>query len=251
MELFNLPDLEVMQWVWIILAALLIGISKTGLSGLLILVIPLLASVFGGKASTGMILPMLIVGDVFALFYYKRNAARGDIIVLLPWTLVGLIFGVVVGEYINDVQFKGLIAISVLLCLIVLIYFEKKSNQFKVPEGKWFPRLTGILAGFTSMIGNAAGPLFSVYLLAKGVKKGNYLGLTAWFFFIVNITKVPLQVFAWKNITNQTVILTIVLIPAIAIGAVLGAYIVKKIDEKVFRYLIIGMTAIVSVKLFL
>jgi len=245
------PDLEMVQWAWIILAALLIGVSKTGISGLLTLVIPILAAVFGGKASTGIILPMLIVGDVFALFYYKHNAKREDILKLLPWTFMGLIFGLIVGGYINDEQFKSLIALSVLLCLFLLIYFEKKGDQLKIPDKTWLHASVGILSGFTSMIGNAAGPIFSVYLLAKGVDKVNFLGMTAWFFFIVNVTKLPMQVFIWHNITVQTFVLTGIMIPFIGIGAVFGAFIIKRINEKAFRYLIIAMTAIVSVKLFL
>ncbi|MEL7660925.1 sulfite exporter TauE/SafE family protein [Acetobacterium wieringae] len=248
MEIF--PDLELVQWLWVILAALLIGVSKTGISGLLTLVIPILAAVFGGKASTGIILPMLIVGDVFALFYYKHNAKREDILKLLPWTFMGLIFGLIIGGYINDEQFKSLIALSVLLCLFLLIYFEKKGDQLKIPDKTWLHASVGILAGFTSMIGNAAGPIFSVYLLAKGVDKVNFLGMTAWFFFIVNVTKLPMQVFIWHNITVQTFLLTGLMIPFIGIGAVFGAFIIKRINEKAFRYLIIGMTAIVALKLF-
>ena len=245
-----IPDLELAQWLWVIFAALLIGVSKTGISGLLTLVIPILAAVFGGKASTGIILPMLIVGDVFALFYYKHNAKREDILKLLPWTFMGLIFGLIIGGYINDEQFKSLIALSVLLCLFLLIYFEKKGDQLRIPDKTWLHASVGILSGFTSMIGNAAGPIFSVYLLAKGVDKVNFLGMTAWFFFIVNVTKLPMQVFIWHNITVQTFVLTGLMIPFIGIGAILGAFIIKRINEKVFRYLIIAMTAIVSVKLF-
>jgi len=248
MEIF--PELELVQWLWVIFAALLIGVSKTGISGLLTLVIPILATVFGGKASTGIILPMLIVGDVFALFYYKHNAKREDILKLLPWTFMGLIFGLIIGGYINDEQFKSLIALSVLLCLFLLIFFEKKGDQLKIPDQTWLHASVGILSGFTSMIGNAAGPIFSVYLLAKGVDKVNFLGMTAWFFFIVNVTKLPMQVFIWHNITVQTFVLTGIMIPFIGIGAVFGAFIIKRINEKAFRYLIIAMTAIVSVKLF-
>lgn len=244
------PNFELIQWIWICLAALLIGISKTGISGLLTLVIPILAAVFGGKVSTGIILPMLIVGDIFALFYYRSNAKREDIVKLLPWTFMGLILGLVIGGYINDEQFKSLIALSVLLCLFLLIYFEKKGDQIKVPDKTWLHASVGILAGFTSMIGNAAGPVFSVYLLAKGAKKENFLGITAWFFFIVNLTKLPLQILVWQNITVQTFVLTGMMIPCIGIGAVLGAFIIKRINEKAFRYLIIAMTATVAVKLF-
>lgn len=242
-------QLSTNQWIWIVAAAVLVGFSKTGISAVMMPVIPIVAMVFGGKESTGILLPMLIVGDIMALAYYKRHGEWEDIKNLLPWTIVGLALGVVVGKYVNDVQFKIFIAISIFACLFILIYTEIKGDKLNVPSGKWFYALTGIAAGFTSMIGNAAGPLFSVYLLAKGFKKDNFLGTTAWFFFIINVSKVPLQVFFWNNISLKMVILTVILIPAIIIGAVLGAKVVKKLNEKAFRYIIIVMTAVSAIRL--
>ena len=171
MQIFHVFNLSIYQWLWVILAAFFIGFSKTGISSFMMPAIPIIAGIFGGKGSTGMILPMLIVGDVFALYYYNRHAEWNNIRKLLPWTLVGLILGVIVGNYINDKQFKVFIAISVLICLIILIYTERKGENLKVPKNAVLYALTGMLCGFTSMIGNAAGPIFSVYLLAKGFKK--------------------------------------------------------------------------------
>lgn len=157
--------------------------------------------------------------------------------------------GLLVGQNINDKQFKIFIAFSVLLCLIILIYTEKKGDDLKVPSGTWFYALTGMLAGFTSMIGNAAGPIFSGYLLAMGFKKNGFMGTTAWFFFIMNVTKVPLQSFIWHNITFNTILLNLALIPAIAVGALLGTLVVKKLNEKNFKILILVMTAIAAARL--
>lgn len=251
MGMTSLFNLSLIQWVWIIAAGFLIGFSKTGISSFMMPVIPIIAEVYGGKASTGIILPMLIVGDAFALYYYKRHADWSKIKKLLLWTLTGLIMGLLVGNYINDKQFKTFIALSVLLCLIVLIYTERKGDNLKVPSGVWFYALTGMLAGFTSMIGNAAGPIFSVYLLAMGFKKNGFMGTTAWFFFIMNVTKVPLQILVWHNITFKTILLNLTLVPAIAIGALLGALVIKKLNEKVFKSLILIMTAIAAVRLFI
>lgn len=242
-------QLSTNQWAWIVIAAVLVGFSKTGISAVMMPVIPIVAMVFGGKESTGILLPMLIVGDIMALGYYKRHGNWDDIKKLLPWTLSGIILGVIVGKFVNDVQFKIFIAISIFICLFILIYTEIKGDKLKVPSGKWFYALTGVAAGFTSMIGNAAGPLFSVYLLAKGFKKDSFLGTTAWFFFIVNVSKVPLQVFFWNNISFKMIVLTIILIPAIVVGAVVGAKVVKKLNEKTFRYIIIVMTAVSAIRL--
>lgn len=245
-EIFALPQ---EQWIWIIIAAILIGFSKTGIGGAMMMVIPIVAAVFGGKQSTGIILPMLVVGDIFAVKYYNRHADWGNIRKLLPWTLIGVVLGVVVGNSINDQQFKLLIAISVLICLGILIYSEIKGDNIKVPTKLWFYALVGIACGFTSMIGNAAGPILSIYLLARAFKKNTFMGTSAWFFLILNLTKVPMQIFFWHNINLQTLILDFIMIPAIMVGAIAGIMVIKRINEKPFRYTIIVMTALAAIKL--
>ncbi|MBU3181243.1 sulfite exporter TauE/SafE family protein [Clostridium psychrophilum] len=249
MSFINSFDLSMMQWIWLIIAAFLVGFSKTGISSFMMPVIPILASLFGGKGSTGVILPLLILGDIFALYYYNRHANWENIKKLLPWSFIGLISGVIVGNYINDKQFKAVISISLLLCLVVLIYTQKKGDNIEVPTNKWFYVMAGIATGFTSMIGNAAGPIFSVYLLTMNFKKNNFMGTTAWFFFLINISKVPLQILFWHNISFKTIILTFGMVPAIALGALLGMLMIKKINEKYFRYIIIVVTALAAVKL--
>ncbi len=251
MELLSVFNLSVWEWVLVVGAAILVGFSKTGIGGMTMLVIPILAGVFGGKQSTGILLPMLLVGDVFAVKYYNRHANWHNIKKLLPWALIGLVLGVVIGNYVNDQQFKMLIAISVLVCLVILIFMEKKGEGLEVPNKTWVYILTGIACGFTSMIGNAAGPILSIYLLAMGFKKNDFMGTAAWFFLIINLTKMPLQIFFWHNITLQTTFLALGLIPAITLGAFLGILVIKKINEKMFRYIILAMTAIAAVKLML
>ncbi|MEH7093707.1 sulfite exporter TauE/SafE family protein [Neobacillus vireti] len=247
--MLSLFHLNISEWIWLIVAAILIGFSKTGINGFSMPVIPIIALIFGGKESTGTILPLLIMADLFAIYYYNRHADWKNIKQLIPWVAAGLLVGLFVGEYTNDEQFKMIISICVIVCLFILIYMEKKGEEAKVPKGKWFYALTGILSGFASMIGNAAGPIFSVFLLAKGFKKAEFLGTTAWFFFLVNVSKVPMQILAWHNIHLKTLLLAVILIPAIAIGAILGAYIIKKINEKPFRIIIIVVTAVSAIKL--
>lgn len=249
MEFISSLEISTLQWIWVIAASILVGFGKTGISGFNMLVIPILASVFGGKISTGIMLSMLIVGDFFAVWYYHQHANWNNIKKLLPWSFAGLIMGATIGSFINDAQFKILISISVLVCLAILIYTEKKGGNIEVPDKSWFYILTGIAAGFTSMIGNAAGPIFSIYLLAMGFKKNNFMGTRAWFFLIINLTKMPFQIFLWHNISIKTAILACVMIPAITIGAFFGIMVIKRINEKPFRYIIIAMTAIAAVKL--
>ena len=220
-----------------------------GFSGVMTIIIPLMASIFGGKESTGILLPILLTGDIFAVTYYRQHAQWNAIRRLLVWAVVGLIIGVIVGNYVNDKQFKMIIGVSVMICVAILIWIETKGSGFTVPQKTWIYVVAGIAAGFTTMIGNAAGPIMSIYLVAMGYQKNSFLGTYAWFFLIINALKVPLQVFVWHNISLNNAVLAAMLIPAVALGAVLGAVIVKRINEKPFRYLVIGMTIIAAVRL--
>ncbi|AFL99906.1 MULTISPECIES: sulfite exporter TauE/SafE family protein [Desulfitobacterium] len=243
-------DLSRIQCVVVIITAFLVGFSKTGINGVIMLVIPILASAFGGKDSTGILLPILLVGDVFAVWSYRKSVDWKKVFAPLPWALIGLFIGAVVGKVINDQVFIILIGIIIIFCLGILMYTEKMGKNFTVPTGTWFYITAGILSGFATMIGNAAGPIFSVYLLALGLQKNDFMGTNAWFFFIINFIKVPVQIFAWHNIELRSFILTAVMTPIIALGAVLGFFIIKKINEKFFRHLIICMTALSALRLF-
>lgn len=245
----QMPDLNSIQWITVIVTALLVGFSKTGISGGMMLAIPLLASTFGGKDSTGIMLPMLLAGDLFAIWYYRRSVEWKNVIAPLPWAFLGLLLGVVMGNYLDDRTFVILIGTIVLLCLSILVYTEWKGKDFKVPGSAWFYILVGILSGFASMIGNAAGPIFSIYLLALGFKKNNLMGTNAWFFFAINFIKLPLQAFLWHNIGMKSLKITLMMLPVITVGAVLGFFILKKINEKYFRYLVIAMTAVAALRL--
>ncbi len=249
-ELVQILGIDPWQFGLIVISALLIGFSKTGIGGVVMIAIPILALAFGGKVSTGIILPMLIAGDILAVAYYHRHADWPGIRRLLPWTVLGLLAGILVGNMINDRQFTLLIAASVMICLAVLVILELRGGKVRAPDGIWFYALIGLIAGFTTMIGNVAGPIFSVYLLARRYEKQGFLGTSAWFFFLINLIKLPLQVFFWGNVTAQTGLIGAVMIPAILAGAVLGALVVRRIPENPFRWLVIGMTAVAVVRLF-
>jgi len=243
--------MSTLQWSLIILSSVLIGFSKTGVGGFLLPVIPILASVFGGRSSTGVLLPLLLAGDVFALYYYKKNGNWNDLRKILPWAFAGLALGVVVGSSIDDRQFKTLISFSIILCLVLLIYSERRSSELKLPNKIWFSAFVGLTAGFTSMIGNAAGPVFTMYLLSRDVDKTEFMGTTTWFFFIINLTKLPLQIFFWHNITRGTLSVDVLMLPAIAAGAFAGIKVFRMLNEKLFRIIVILMTAVSAVRLLL
>ena len=244
-------DFSALQWVWLGIAAFAVGVSKMGLGSVVLLVIPVIASLFGGRESTGLILPLLMVGDVFAVIYYKHHVQFRDIRRLLIWICVGLGIGLFVGQYINDAQFKMLLSISVMICLAAMIYAEVKGKPLTVPNKTVYHALIGILGGFASMVGNAAGAIISIYLLSREYPKDTYISTNAWLFLILNLIKLPLQIFVWHNIGWGNASMALLLIPAVFLGAVAGAWIVKRINEKLYRKIIYLMTLIAAAALWI
>ncbi len=244
---FNLATSE---WLLAMLCGMLIGMAKTGLSGAGLAVVPIFVMIFGGKPSTGFLLPMLIFADIFAVSYYNRHANWKHVFKLLPWAIAGIIFALLVGETISDKQFKQVISITVIAGIIILIWRDSRKNRFSVPNYWWFSSLMGLAGGFATMIGNAAGPIMTVYLLSMRLPKNNYIGTAAWFFFIVNVFKVPLHVFFWETITIETIFFDLLMIPSILLGVFTGIAIVRIIPENIYRLLLILSTVLSALILF-
>ena len=226
--------------------AALIGMGKTGVQGAGMIAVPLLAIVFGGKASTGVMLPILIIADFFAVYYYHQHASWIHLRKLIPFAFVGVVLGTVTGNVINDAVFSQSMVIIIFLSLALMIWREQNANP-EVPSPFWFVAIIGIAGGFTTMVGNLAGPVMALYLLSMQLPKNQFIGTAAWFFLIINILKVPFHIWVWETITWNTLLLDIALLPAIATGALLGVSIVKKIPEKGFRWFVILMTAVSAV----
>ncbi len=229
---------------------LLIGMSKTGLSGVGLMVVPILANAFGGRPSVGLLLPILIFADVFAVSWYNRHARWKHIFRLLPWALLGIVVATLVGKSISDLTFNRLLAALVLGGIGILIWRDLRSDKLRIPESRWFAGSLGLLGGFSTMIGNAAGPVMALYLLSMRLPKNSYIGTGAWFFFIINLSKVPLHVWSWKTITLNSFFLDVLMIPAIAAGAFLGIWLVRLLPEKVYRIVVIVTTLLSALLLF-
>lgn len=234
------------------IVALLLGMTKAGLSGLSLAVIPVMALIFGAKESTGVILPMLITGDIMAVIYYHRNAVWKHVIVILPWVAAGIVTALIVGNLINDRQFR-FIMISIVWIMLFLMVFNdlRKKNSDIVPHGKIFGSSLGFAGGFSTMIGNSAGPVFTLYFLSKNLPKNEFIGTGAWLYLIMNVGKLPLQAFVWKNITVNSLLLDLAAAPVLALGIFLGIWLVKLFPERAYRLFVIFTTLGSSILLFL
>lgn len=243
-------ELTLFQWLIIATTAACIGMSKTGVQGLMLMMVPLMAIAFGAKASTGVILPMLCMADVIAVAYYKRIADWKVVLRLLPTAVLGFFVAIAVDSLIPAHQFRQLMGWTLALALAVMLWSEIFGKENRWMHHRWYAALFGLLGGFTTMIGNAAGPVMSVYLLSMRKPKMEYIGINAWFFLVVNLLKVPLQALVWHNITWSSFRLNLLMLPIIGIGAILGISIVKRIPEKIFLRFVQAVT-IISVILML
>ena len=231
-----------MAYLISLFAAFILGLSKSGLKGMGIVIVTLMALVHGAKASTGILLPLLIFADVLAVTYYNRHAQWRYLLKFLPWMIVGVLFGVYVGKDLPEEIFKKGMAAIILFSVVIMFGWERydKSN---VPDKLWFAGSMGLSAGFTTMIGNLAGAFSNIFFLAARIPKNEFIGTAAWLYFIVNLFKLPFHVFSWETVDLTTLAVDIKLMPGVIIGFLIGIRIVKKFKEDHYRKFILIMTA--------
>ncbi len=230
-------------------SAFFIGMAKAGVKGLGMFVVPAMAAAFGGKTSVGLVLPLLSMADIFAVSYYRRHAEWKYIWRLLPAAVLGVLLGIWVGEVVEDALFEDMIAIIIIGSLIMLLLQQNANFSNLMASRPWVGAAFGAVGGFTTMIGNAAGPLMAVYLLATRIPKYSFIGTTAWFFLLINLFKIPFHIWVWGTIDLQSFLLDLCTLPAIALGIFLGIRVVKWIPEQAFRYFVIVMTLLISLRL--
>ena len=217
--------------------------SKAGLKGIGILVVILLAFVYEAKASTGILLPMLIIADIIAVVYYRR-AVRWDYLKrFLPWMIVGVLFGTYVGKEMPEEIFKKGMAIIILISVLIMFALERYDKS-KIPDRMWFAGSMGFAAGFSTMLGNLAGAFSNIFFLASRIPKIEFIGTAAWLFFFINLFKLPFHIWSWKTIDLDTLYINLTLVPGIIVGFYIGLKIVDKFKEHQFRKFILVMTAI-------
>ncbi|MEI8342166.1 MAG: sulfite exporter TauE/SafE family protein, partial [Verrucomicrobiota bacterium] len=180
------------QWLMALLGALCIGLSKSGLPGIGMVTILLMAEVMPARESTGTVLPLLICGDVFAVLVFQKHAHWQQIRRVLPPALVGIVAGYFLMQRIPGQVFKPVIGWIVLLLALLQFWRKRNPGTFQhIPHTRGFAWLMGGASGVTTMMANAAGPVMTIYLLAVSLPKMEFVGTAAWFFLIINLFKVP------------------------------------------------------------
>lgn len=238
-----------LQWTLAIIAAFGVGLSKSGLAGIGLLHVLIFAHLFGARPSTGVVLPMLICADLLAVYTFRHHSRWDFVRRLLPATAVGVVIGAWLIYQIGDANYQPLIGTIILaLSSFQLLRILKPTLLENLPHSTWFATSIGLLAGITTMLANAAGPIATLYLLAVSIPKLQFAGTCACLFLIINCFKVPFSV-SLDLIHLDTLTLNAILFPAIALGLFSGRWIVQRIPQRTFDTLLLALTFLAALHL--
>jgi len=232
------------QWLALAVCAFMVGATKTGVPGLGIMNVLLMALCFQAKASTGILLPLLAFADLFAVAWYHRHAQWRLVLKLLPWSLCGVGLGSAVVRVVSDLYLKPLIGVIVLAMLALTFWRERKpAAEVKIPTSWMFAATMGLVAGISTQLANAAGPVMLIYLLAMRLPKHEFIGTGAWYFLIVNWLKMPIFI-AEGRITFDSIKADLIVLPLVVLGAMIGIIVLQKLPQKAFNNMAIGLEAV-------
>ncbi|MDW8810382.1 sulfite exporter TauE/SafE family protein [Streptomyces scabiei] len=256
MNTMTLWHLSTAEFAALAFAALLVGFSKTAVSGANTVSLAIFAAVLPARASTGVLLPILIVGDVLAVLTYRRHAHWPTLWKLFPAVGAGVVLGTLFLIRADDRIVRTSIGAILLLMAAVTVWRRRTVDHDDEPDavttraGRVKARSYGVLGGFTTMVANAGGPVMSMYLLSAGFRKLGFLGTSAFFFLIVNVSKVPFSV-GLGLIDAHSLLLDAALALFVVPGALLGKWAVNRINQKLFEQLVIAATIVGGLQLLL
>lgn len=237
------------QWAAVAVGAFLIGMSKTGFTSLIVFAVALFALVMPAKQSVGVVLPVMMVVDAFAVLAYRHDAVWSHLWVLFPWTALGVIFGYFALGRVDDQQMSRLIG-AILILLVAVQYWRSRvaKNGEGIPHQAWLVALVGVTVGFTAMAANAGGPVMVLYLLVMELPKISFVGTSVWFFMLLNWFKLPFS-FQLGLVNPESLRLDAVLAPLALVGAWTGQKLIFRIDQRVFENFTMALTFLAALRL--
>jgi hypothetical protein len=237
------------QWLLCGMAALSAGMAKTGFGGMGTVALVLMALVMPARESTGALLTILITADIYAVMAFRRHANWRVVLALLPPAILGIVAGWWLMPHVPDGLFRPLLG-GITLALIGLLFLQRAMPRLSdaVSSRPMLGWVAGCLGGITTMLANAAGPIMSIYLLACRLPKMELVGTAAWFFFVVNLSKIPFSA-SLGLIDRESLYLTVVLAPLIIVGAASGKWLLTRINQPLFEALLIAFSVLAALRL--
>ncbi|HBE68137.1 MAG TPA: sulfite exporter TauE/SafE family protein [Planctomycetaceae bacterium] len=236
---------------WLLsIAAAGIGVSKSGFAGVSMLHVLIFAYVFGAKASTGVLLPMLIIGDLMAICFFGKKAQWGEFRRLLPPAVIGVVIGTLVMKDLSEAVFTPTVGVIIfVLTLLQVVRLWRPETFDKVPHHWTFAWTLGLLAGVATMLANAAGPIVALFLLAVALPKLELVGTSAWFFLTINVIKLPFSYFVLDLISLESLSVNLLFAPVILVGMLGGKWLLGKMPQKLFDSFLLAFTGFVAIRM--
>jgi uncharacterized membrane protein YfcA len=239
------PDLAPWQWALGIVCAFLIGLAKTGVPGVGTMTVPLMVLTVGdARLSAAWTAPILITADVFAVAYWRRHTETRALLRLAPWVAVGMAAGGLALSLSEPVLRRAVG--TIVLAMVALNFAQRRGANLSAAAAAGF---YGVLAGFATTVANAAGPVMSLYLLSERLPKEQFVATGAWFFFAVNIAKLPIYA-AHGLFSRSSLVFDLTMVPPVVCGALGGLWLVHRIPQRAFEALVVAMTVVSSILLF-
>jgi uncharacterized membrane protein YfcA len=246
--------LEPWQWALAVLGAIIAGMSKTGIAGLGILDVAIFTILLPAKQATGLVLPLLIFGDIYAVATYRRHTVWRHLWRLFPWTAAGVVLGTLALGRLDDAAVRraiGGIIVAMFALHVARRWFNRrgwKDEELAAGVPGWLAAAAGVFAGITTQMANAAGPVMILYLLAMRLPKMEFLGTSAVFFLCLNLFKVPFMA-GLGMVTPQSLAANLILAPAVLAGALAGRWVVQRINQRWFENTALALTFAAGLKL--
>jgi uncharacterized membrane protein YfcA len=241
-----MPDLSTSQWILAFVAAACIGISKSGFAGLGVFHVLVFAMLFGARTSTGILLPLLIFGDIWSVIAFGKLAHWQYIRKVFPPAAIGVVIGWALMTRIGEASYRPVIGWIVLSLALLQAARMARPHWFAhIPHAVWFAWTLGLFAGVTTMLANAAGPIVALYLLAVSLPKQELVSTSAWFFLLLNVYKIPFS-FQLGLIGPTTLSLNLVLAPAVIAGTFIGRWLIRMVPQKLFDGLVLTFVGVAA-----
>ncbi len=232
-----------------LLAALCIGLSKSGFSGISMVSVVLLAKIYGSKASVGLALPLLIAADLMAYPAFLKHGSWTPVWKLIGPALLGIVLGWWVLDRVTEHAAQRLIGGCVLMMVAVQLMRRTHPEAFdRMAASRVFGTGAGVLGGFATMLANAAGPVIHLYLTARRLPKMELIGIGARFFLLVNLIKVPFNA-RLALITPASLLENLRLLPAVVIGIFGGKWLLRHVPQAAFEGMILVVSTIAGIRM--
>ncbi len=235
-------------WQWLLGAfcAFSVGVAKTGMPGIGILVVPLMVIAVGdARLSAGWLLPVMCTADIFAVWYWRRRAEAAQLFALAPWTIAGVAMGAV-ALALPERTLRPVVGAIIIAMLVIHLWRRLRPETITVSTHS---AGYGVTAGFATTVANAAGPVMNLYLLSRCLPKEQFVATGAWFFFAINLTKLP--IYAYHGlISRPSLLFDLAMVPAVLVGALAGRWLIQRISLKTFETAVLILTAISTLLLF-